>query len=373
MTVSIYSLFTAETAASIYKSGLELMSVLGVAVSTWRDGDPTRATLNFVSEVLERLDLVVVEYIKSGFLSYASGDWLTILAEEMYGVTRDEATYATSTVTIQNTSGAHYTWDAGSLTFRSSTTGATYKSTTGGTLAGPGFLAIDVIADEPGSDSSAGTDEIDTLVSTFLGVTVYSSTIAVGQDEQSDASLKTQCRASLGALSPSGPPDAYEYVCLTDSLTGTTEITKASTDSDSTDGTVTVYVAGAAGAVSSGALTLAQDAVEAWSTPLCITPTVANATSVAVNLTATVSGTGVPADVEDLVESAMAALLAEVPIGKTGEPGLLALSALYAMVQGVLVDAGVTGATATITAPTGDTLATAGNNLVVGTVSVTEV
>jgi hypothetical protein len=373
VTVSIYSMFTPETAASIYKSGFELMAALNVAVTTWREGDPTRAVLNYIAEVIENRDLVISSYIRSGFLSWAEGGWLTLHAKEIYGIERDEAEYATSTVTIQNTSGAHYTWDAGALRFSSSTSGATYRSTSGGTLAGPGYLDIDVIADEPGSSSSAGTDEIDTLLTPFLGVSMYSSTIAVGQDEQSDASLRTQCRAALGALSPNGPPDAYEYVCVTEALTGDTEITKATSDGNTSDGTVAVWVAGASGPVSSGALALAQDAVEAWATPLCVTPTVQNATSIDVNLTATVSGTGVPATIEDDVESALAAMLAEIPIGKDGEPGLLALSALYSLIQGVLVDSGVAGATATITVPSGNVTATAGQNLVVGTVSVTEV
>ena len=46
------------------------------------------------------------------------------------------------------------------------------------------------------------------------------------------------------------------------------------TERGPTSGTVTVYVDGASGAVSGAAVTACQDAVETWSTPLCITPTV---------------------------------------------------------------------------------------------------
>jgi hypothetical protein len=52
MTISVLSLFTAETAAKILSSGLEIAQVLGLPVSTWRNGDPTKSLYHYLAEVL---------------------------------------------------------------------------------------------------------------------------------------------------------------------------------------------------------------------------------------------------------------------------------------------------------------------------------
>jgi uncharacterized phage protein gp47/JayE len=306
--------------------------------------------------------------VRSGFLRFARGSWLTLLAEDVYGVAPTPATYATSTVSLTNTSGAFYVFDAGDLTFENATTGATFTSTTSITLAGGASGTVDVTADEAGSSGSSPVDEIDNIVTTYDGLTITGSTVAVGQDAQSEESIRTQCLATLGALSPNGPADAYEYVCRNSDLTGTTEVTRASSSGETTNGTVAVYVAGASGAVSGDAADACQDAAEAWATPLCITPTVASASGVSIDVTATVSGGNVPATIEDLVESALAAMLAEIDIG-----GLVALSAIYSVIHGVLVDNDVTSPTVTLTVPASDTSLADGEVATIGTVSVTEV
>jgi hypothetical protein len=86
-------------------------------------------------------------------------------------------------------------------------------------------------------------------------------------------------------LSASGPRDAYDYVVRTPSLSGTTEITRSRTIGDATTGAVTTWVAGPSGAVSAGAVTLAQTAVVKWAAPLCVTPVVSNAVSLVVAVT----------------------------------------------------------------------------------------
>src|SRR5690606_21310682 len=113
---------------------------------------------------------------------------------------------------------------------------------------------FDLVADEAGSGSSVGADEIDELVTTFLGVEIASSTAAVGTDEPDPETIREQCRATTGALSPNGPPDAYEFVVRESSLTGVTEITRAKATGDSDTGTGDVIVASASGAVSSGSV-----------------------------------------------------------------------------------------------------------------------
>src|SRR5262249_39771218 len=158
-------------------------------------------------------------------------------------------------------------------------------NTTGGNLPAKvgvvnGTLTITVIADEAGSGSSAGAGEIDTLVTTSLGVTCSNATAAVGTDEQDESVTRQQCPDKLGSLSPNGPVDAYRYVARNSALTGSTAITRVRAYPDSDTGDVLVYLAGPSGAISSADRALAETAIADWATPLCITPTVSSATNV---------------------------------------------------------------------------------------------
>lgn len=284
------SLLVTETKAQIYERGLALAQSLGLRVTSWAPGDPTRSLYHFAAQILSTLEANVAGYVASGFLDHARGDWLTLLAEQVYGVERIEATYASTKLTLTNGGGGLYVIEPGDVVAKNSTTGATYTNTSGGTLppwsgSGPKpTLEIDIVADEPGSDGSAQAGEIDELVTTLLNVTCSNTNAALGLDEEEDEPLRDRCRAKLGTLSPNGPRDAYVYVVRSSELTGSSEITRARSVGDSTTGDVDVYVAGASGPVSSGAVAGAQAAVEQWAAPLCITPTVHNTTGVTVDL-----------------------------------------------------------------------------------------
>jgi hypothetical protein len=371
--VNVLALFAAETAASILETGLALAAVVGLPVSTWRAGDPTRALFKFVAEVLGAREEIAVLYAKSAFLSTAEGDWLTVVADEVYGVTRTAAAPATSTITLFNGGGGHYEiGGAGGvvITVASSVSGVTYHSTSALTLAGLGATGtVEVEADVAGSDGSAGEDEIDTMITSLLGVSITASTVAVGVDEQDDQSLRLQCEATLGALSPNGPPDAYEFVACNVALTGAAEVTRAQSSADSATGAVTVWIASASGAASGASVTAVQAAIDEWATPLAITATVEAATEVEVAVTATVTAAGLPASFEADAEAAVAAMLAAVPVGSA-----VTRSALIATIHDLAV-AAIAGAgpvSVVLSAPAADVELDDGEVATVGAVSVTE-
>lgn len=361
-------LITPQSLSTILARGLQIASGLGLPVTSWRPGDPTRSLYHFLAEALQTRESYTVEFIRAALLSTARGDWLTVVASEVYGVDRTEATYATSTVTLTNAGGGYYAPEPGDVVVKSTLSGKTYRSTTGGTLAGGTTLQVQVIADEAGSDSNAAEDEIDALVTQFLGVTVTASTVAIAQDEQEDEPLREQCRATLGALSPNGPPDAYEYVARNPDLTGTTIVTKAKSVPNSSTGQVKVYIAGAAGAVTGAEETAVQNAIEAWATPLCITPDAQSASNVSVNVTATVTGDDIPAgyeaDAEAAVTSAIAALNINAPVAR---------SMIISVLQRLAEDQGADNVSVTLAAPAADVPVDVDEVATVGTVSITVV
>lgn len=272
-------------------------------------------------------------------------------------------------MTLSNAKGATYSRAIGEVIVKSSASGVTYRSTEALALAsGPGTTAtIALVADVAGSEGSVGVNDIDEIVTTMLGVTATASTAAVGIDEQSDASLADACLATLGSVSVNGPPDAYVAVCLDSTLTGTSSITRAATSTDDTGGAVDVWIARASGAVSSGVVALAQDAVETWATPAGFTPTVYSATNSAQTTAFTVNATGVPATASADIEALVVAYYAALAIG-----GFVSRSALHSLVYVYLAAAGASDIIVTVTAPAGGTL-TEGYVATLDTCTVTEV
>lgn len=316
---SVASLIVVRTADTIFAKGIEIATSLGVDTTTWRTGDPTRSTYKFQAEALAQYDAIVATFIRSRFLSLASGDWLKQSAVEEYGVTPGEATFATSQVTIKNNGGATYPIGARDLSFKSSLSGKTYHNVSAEPTLSPGVqLTIDVEADEAGSDSSAGLNEIDQLVTTKLGVDILGSTVAVGIDAQSEDSIKAECTASLGALSPDGPADAYEFVALKTELTGVQDVTRAVSTQDSGTLTTKVYLAGPSGPVAGASVTAVQAALETWATPLCVTPTAINSVADVVPVSVTVSGVNLPGTTSAQISAALALLFAGLSIGDVG-------------------------------------------------------
>ncbi len=274
-----------ETKAQIYARGLTVATALGLNVTSWVAGDPTRSLYWFLAEVLSILEVQVAGFIASGFLDYAEKGWLTLLAWQFYRVERVGATFAVSPITLTNVGGGYYDLEPGAVTVKNPTTGKTYTNTSPIVLTLGSEVTVNFEADEIGSASSAGAGELNTLVTGLLGVTVTNPTAVTARDEEPDPDLRERCRAKLGSLSPNGPRDAYDFVVRTPELTGVDEITRSRTDADSSTGDVTVYVATASGAVSAPALAAALAAVKKWATPQCVTPHVVNCSGLVIAVT----------------------------------------------------------------------------------------
>lgn len=375
MAVSLSSLLIQETKAAIYSAGLAIASAIGLPVTAWQAGDPSRALFNLEAETLEKLEEVVVGYIQSGFLDYSAGEWLKILAEQVYGVTVPDPTYATTDVVLTNAGGGVYDLEAGDLTLKNSSTGKTYHNTTGGHLAAGGTLTVTVVADEAGSDSSAAATEIDELVTTLLGVTCSNATAAIGVDAQDEAVTRQQCRDKLGSLSPGGAKEAYAYVSRNADLTGTSAITRVRVYSDSDTGDVTVYLAGPSGAVAEADRALVEEAILEQVTPLCITPTVLSASAVTINITYELwiyqsvgkSAADIKADIETALESMFAARPIGGDIVAPATSGKMYTSLIDSTIRSVFSQA----FRVSVTVPASDTALTNGQVAALGTVTGT--
>lgn len=373
MTISIDTLFSSETIDSLYRTGLQLFRSVGILVTSWRTGDPTATNLYFLCEALAKRDVVAEQFIRSGFLSTAKGDWKRLVAKEVYGVNAGEASYSTPTCTLANSQGGLYPIEPGDITVKSSLSNVTFHNTNSPILQpGPGTTCIlELECDVAGSDGTVGANEIDNLLTPLIGVSIASSTAAVGLDEQDETSLQDECDATLGALSPNGPGDAYRKVALDVDLTGAAEVVRAATSGDTTDGTTTVWLASATGGVAPESVTAVQAAVDIWATPQCITPTAASATEIPYSVAGVLTGADLPADYETLSLTALQLLTRRGRISTTEQPFKITLTAIEAAIHDAMVVAGASNVGVALSLPAADVTLSDGQVATLADVTVT--
>jgi hypothetical protein len=346
--VSVTVLLEPETADEILATLLEVGELAGLPVTTWRAGDPTRAQWRGLARKLESADAIQTELAKAAFITgpegqRAEGEWLSLRVADVYGVEREEEEFATPTIELDNAGGGVFEIDALGATFSNSLTGATYKNQLPFTIdALETGVEVLLIADEGGSAGTIGLDEIDTIVSpTLTGVVIVGNTASAGVDEQSDEGLIEQALATLGALSPNGPADAYEFVARSETLTTVAGVTRALGDGDTSDGTVTVYVATTTAALSAPNVALIQAAIDTWAQPLCTDATVVSGTAQTIPVTLT----GLDSEAQDVVEAALDTLFASIEFAGLVARDAITSAARVAAVAGGFPPGGGVGCT----------------------------
>jgi len=379
VTVTLANLLVRTTKTALYETALSIASSLGLPVSSWQAGDPTRSLYHVEAELFEKLEEWAVGAISAHFLEEADGEWLKYGAKQRFNVDVPDATYATTDVTLTNASGYVYELAAGDLTFKNTDTGKTYHNTTGGSLAARvgivnGTLDVTVVADDAGSDSTAAVGDIDALVTALSGVTCANAVAAVGVDEQDPATTVAQCLAKLDAISTM--KGAYDYVARNPLLAGTSACTRVRTYTSTTDtGDVTVYCAGPAGGVTEADRILIEAGIVKYATPLCITPTVLAAANVTVPVTYTkhiyASSNKTAAEVAADDSDALLALFAGLDIGGDIIPPSDTGSVYQSLILSTILSAHPESIRVVMTLPAGDTALTNGQVAALGTVTAT--
>lgn len=364
--ISAAALIVAATADAILARVLEVAAAVGLPVETWRAGDPTRALFKALADTTAERDAVQAEFAKGASIQTAEGDWATIRALETFNVERDEATFSAPTVVVDNAAGGVFEFEPGGIVFSASATGATFTNQGLVSIAAlTSGISILLVAQQSGSAGTVAANDIDGIVSPpieALGVSIVSSTAAIGVDEQSDAGLRQECADTLGSFSPNGPADVYSFVARNEDLTGVVGITRAKANGDNTTGAVTVYAATGTAGISGPTVSAIQDAIDLWSTPLCTLATVQSGTPASIAITVS----GVPADLQDVVEAAWAEHFLLIDFG-----GEVNVSALEGVAFAAMLSDGADPATANpvVSVPAADQTLTAAQFPVVGAIT----
>lgn len=256
---------------------------VGLKVTAWAKGSPTRAVYWGVSKALHGLSQQIGVIADQGSRKTAKGAALKVHASEVYGITVPEATFATTTLLISNPNGGEYPYSPNNpLILTSSVTKKIYVSQGTGVILGlTNNQPLPVQAQEAGSASTALPGQINQWVSSVDGLTILQPNPAIGQDAPSDTDVDAACGARVGfvptasTIGAGGAPGAYESVARTGPDGGggvprpdgsRIAVTRVRVISDGAGG-VQVVVADQDGPITTSDLALVDAAIKAYSTP----------------------------------------------------------------------------------------------------------
>lgn len=334
-----------EAKASIY----DALGTVGVSTTAWRPGSVVRTIIAVVAILFSACTKLIAEITKSGFLEFAVGAWLTLVARHVYGVERLEATFGTGKLTLTNGGGGIFDLDPGDLIVRNPDTDKTYTNVGTVHLGAGAIVTFDIVAQEAGSASTSVIDTIVDFVTPLINVTCTNPSAIVGSDEEEDSALRTRCREVLGARSANGPTDAYANVARSARRSDGSAIgvNRVRIVKDGR-GNVYVYLATAAGSVPGDAddvstdLGVINDQIQRLVAPLGVTAHTLGAASMPFDVsyrvwmldTSGLSSTQLAA----LIATALGKYFAAVPIGGyviDGEPGRVYLDDVKAAIKAV--------------------------------------
>lgn len=349
MAVDLATLLAAKTSDELVTELLARLAAEGFPVTAWQSGGVARTLVKADAYALASLHRTVGQIAASGFLDTSEGGWLDLLAASVFDLDRVPSVYMEATVVLTAASGAGpYNINPagllitnGSKRWRSTNTG--YVLVPSGGSSDP----ITVRAESPGIAYNTASTGLSIVTPAYAGLSVAAATwpTQAGQAEQSDASLRAQCRARWSTLGALLNLDGYEYHATTCPSTPT--VLRAHVEPGPGDGTLTIYVAQSAGAATSPQVASIQSYIDGLK-PVTDTPTVVAATAVPVTITGTVrvrSASYNTAANRTKASDAVAAYFASLGIGDDVD-----LGAIYAAIRsadGILdVD---------LSAPSGDT------------------
>jgi hypothetical protein len=224
---------TAAPPAGSWRATLyTIASTIGLSTTSWLTGGITRTILALLSVALNAADNIVSIDLQGGFLDWAAAvtpdpatvsaqnwtpGWLDELALSRYNQQRQLATYAPVTMQITSTNASPFTYAPGTYHVANPSSGATYSNINSltilaGSPSSPTPTTASFQCDQLGPIGTAAPGQINVALTAIPGVSVTNPGIAVGANNQTNASLVAQCRASLPSLSSNPPKVVYQFL-----------------------------------------------------------------------------------------------------------------------------------------------------------------
>lgn len=317
MAPTLDSLITVPTTEELIDAFAGFLSLAGFPVASWHTGTVNKHVVEEEASLMSHLSTAIVEVAKMGLLSLATGGWLDLLIEEFFDDARIAAVFTQGTVRFTDTGGVGPT----TLTSGSQWVGDVGKTlrftNIGADAIVPlnGYVDVTVQAEFAGSKYNLGTNQIVEHLTPIPGITVSNPSATwitqTGADEETDDEAKSRMKAKWSTLGAGSDDGAYEYRARSASA----EVKRVRPFSPE-DGTVTVYIAGSTGPVSTTAYDAVNTVIQA-KRPLCTRVNVYNGTVHSIPIVGTLyvqSGSNTSAALA-AAQAKVNALLANLPLG----------------------------------------------------------
>lgn len=246
--MGVLDLIKATTVSAFEQTCLKALGLAEFPTS-WAPTSAPGALLYLLSLGLVEVWEVLSQLAASSFLSTAQGDWLRLLAREVYGVEWRPAVATRGTFVLSCLAGA------GPVTFgpeeliATDPTGALFRNIAQVTVADGGTMPVLVTCVTPGKVGNITSSATLRLVTDVPGVVVSNPgawvTVA-GYDDESDDELKARCRAQWGRIELG--TDAYYEQAARNASASVRKVTVR--ESTPGPGALTIVLAGASGTVS---------------------------------------------------------------------------------------------------------------------------
>src|SRR5438132_13822567 len=103
---TLSSLLAPPSADQVKASLLASLQARGFPVTDWQEGGVARTLVEMVARAVAELYKLVALVAASGFVAFSSGDWLTLVAAEVYGLSRNAATFTQGVVVLTDSASA---------------------------------------------------------------------------------------------------------------------------------------------------------------------------------------------------------------------------------------------------------------------------
>ena len=221
MTVSLLDIASQTTPANALALLLNYLTISGLPATAWQEGSVPRTLLEGESVAYADAMNLVAAITNGNILDLSEGEWLTLLAANVYQLTRKPAVFARGTATITNNSGSSFSQPAGSLLAASTQSTTSFRITDAIVgLANGAAIAVAAQAEEAGLGGNVAVNTITSLLTPYPGISINNPGTAnvwltqIGTREESDESLRIRCKARWPGRGGGKTLLAYEGMAL---------------------------------------------------------------------------------------------------------------------------------------------------------------
>ncbi len=184
MAVSLSDLLTVPTEDNLRQQFLSDLNSADFPITDWQSGATLKTYIFLQARAyLIAIGQVIAQIAAGGYLTEAQGEWLTLLALQIFNIVRQEATFTIQRATLTCGAGnGPYTIKVGDLVAQT-TAGHRYRNITAGTLATSGTLELQWQGEGPNDSTDPASNYVDQqntmtiLVTPLLGVTVNNPSV----------------------------------------------------------------------------------------------------------------------------------------------------------------------------------------------------